>query len=779
MRPISSFPWLTALIVVVTVAARSGATAVVDPAPRSPASPAATQPSAHPISADPITRPTREQIDEAANKAIAYLSAHQLNGIWDPPAPDGTPQSLAVTSLVFQSVLGSFQNRDDKLLSASLALLDSSKPSDTFTAGTRVVIAASPAFGRRDKYRFQTDEFVDAALRMNAGDAGLFGPVLTDRNSDRISSYYGVAGLLGCEQVGREIPAKFWSRAETALRKSQAAEGTWSRHPGEAAGSDVDFRTVAAAYLSLHIAADHRDPKASAECSGNFIDKGADLAMAWLDAHAAEAISAITSGKLSDPCESAVWVKRVGEASAARRLGGRVWLAEIGSWLLQAQREDGSWGGSVTETAYALQFLSRCKIPVAFNKLAYPPGANGAAWNQRPHDMFNMADRVGFNLCSMPVAYQIVTADSATEDICSAPILFISGNAPIEFTDAQVSRLRTYVERGGLIVGNADCGSAQFSTGFTALGAKLLPNYQFAELSANSAIFTDEQYTALRWKRKQRVVGLSNGVRQLMLLIPEADPSRAWETRATQARPEAFELINNIYVYSIGKKGIREGTPKIDPLGEPDGRSPSGVKPIRIARIEIGDNWNPEPAAWPRLAAILRAEHHADLKVESIKPGAGGFTGFHIAHLTGTTHFQFTEEQRKELREFVGHGGTVVIDAAGGSADFADGAAIELKTIFGEKAAAELERPIPIDHALYSGWKLESRLFRSFARRKLDGETKSPRIRGITVGDRIAVFFSREDLTAGLAGTTSDGILGYEPDAATKLMEQIIHYCAR
>ncbi|HWE95895.1 MAG TPA: DUF4159 domain-containing protein [Tepidisphaeraceae bacterium] len=779
MRPISSFPSLASLMLVVTVAAMSGATPVVDPAPRSPASPAATQPSAHPISADPITRPTREQIDAAANKAIAYLSAHQENGVWDPPAPDGTPQSLAVTSLVFQSLLGNFLGKEDQLLSGPLALLDSSKPTDTFTAGTRAAIAASPAFGRRDKYRFQTDAFVEAALRMNAGDAGLFGPALTDRNSDRISGYYGMAGLLGCEEVGCEIPAEFWSKTEAALRKSQPADGAWSLHPGEAAGSEVDFRTVAAAYLSLHIAADHRDPKASAECNGNFIDKNADLAMAWLDAHAAATISAITSGKLSDPCEMAVWVKRVGEASAARRLGGKVWLAEIGSWLLRAQREDGSWGGSITETAYSLQFLSRCEIPIAFNKLAYPAGANGAAWNQRPHDMFNLADRVGYNLCSTLVAYQIVTADSAIEDLCSAPVLFISGNAPIEFTDAQVARLRTYVERGGLIVGNSDCGSAQFSRGFKALGAKLFPNYQFAELSANSAIFTDEQYIALRWKRKQRVVGLSNGVRQLMLLIPDDDPSRAWETRATQTRHEAFELITDIYLYSIEKRWMRDEERQYEALSNPDRKTAAGAKPIKIARIAIGDNWNPEPAAWPRLAAILRAEQHVDLKVEAIKPGAGGFTGFHIAHLTGTTHFQFTEDQRKELREFVAHGGTLIIDAAGGSADFAESAQTELKTLFGEKAAAELERPIPIGHALYSGWKLESRLFRSFARRKLDGETKSPRIRGITVGDRIAVFFSREDLTAGLAGTTSDGILGYEPDAATKLMEQIIRYSAR
>ena len=51
-----------------------------------------------------------------------------------------------------------------------------------------------------------------------------------------------------------------------------------------------------------------------------------------------------------------------------------------------------------------------------------------------------------------------------------------------------------------------------------------------------------------------------------------------------------------------------------------------------------------------------------------------------------------------------------------------------------------------------------------------------PRIRGIKVGDRIGVFFSAEDISAGLVGEPVDGIVGYDPDSATALMEHMILY---
>ena len=46
------------------------------------------------------------------------------------------------------------------------------------------------------------------------------------------------------------------------------------------------------------------------------------------------------------------------------------------------------------------------------------------------------------------------------------------------------------------------------------------------------------------------------------------------------------------------------------------------------------------------------------------------------------------------------------------------------------------------------------------------------------MGDRVAVFFSREDLSAGLVGNDVDGILGYTPDTATAIMRNVLLYAA-
>ena len=43
----------------------------------------------------------------------------------------------------------------------------------------------------------------------------------------------------------------------------------------------------------------------------------------------------------------------------------------------------------------------------------------------------------------------------------------------------------------------------------------------------------------------------------------------------------------------------------------------------------------------------------------------------------------------------------------------------------------------------------------------------------------MAVFFSPEDLTAGLVGQPTDGILGYDPATATDIMRNIVVYAAK
>jgi hypothetical protein len=148
-------------------------------------------------------------------------------------------------------------------------------------------------------------------------------------------------------------------------------------------------------------------------------------------------------------------------------------------------------------------------------------------------------------------------------------------------------------------------------------------------------------------------------------------------------------------------------------------------------------------------------------------------------HLTGTTAFTLTPAERRSLVEFTVHGGTLVIDSAGGSSQFADSAEKELAIMFGDGAAKPLAC-LPPGSLLYT-WPdapIGSVRYRRFARRCIQSNLRVPRIEGIESRGRYVVFFSREDLSAGLVGEQVDGIVGYDPNSATALVRNMILYSA-
>ena len=63
--------------------------------------------------------------------------------------------------------------------------------------------------------------------------------------------------------------------------------------------------------------------------------------------------------------------------------------------------------------------------------------------------------------------------------------------------------------------------------------------------------------------------------------------------------------------------------------------------------------------------------------------------------------------------------------------------------------------------------------YRTFARQKI-GAIKGPQLRGVTINGRLAIIYSREDLSVGLVGQSVDGIVGYDPATATRLMANIL-----
>ena len=117
----------------------------------------------------------------------------------------------------------------------------------------------------------------------------------------------------------------------------------------------------------------------------------------------------------------------------------------------------------------------------------------------------------------------------------------------------------------------------------------------------------------------------------------------------------------------------------------------------------------------------------------------------------------------------------MIVDACGGSADFLGAVDQELAKMFpGAKSAV-----LPPDNAVYQtgAVKIGEVAYRPFAQRVV-GKMRAPRVKGLDVGGRTAVYVSAEDLSTGLVGMSIDGIYGYSPDSSTNLMRTLVSVAA-
>ena len=350
-------------------------------------------------------------------------------------------------------------------------------------------------------------------------------------------------------------------------------------------------------------------------------------------------------------------------------------------YLVRSQKEDGSWEsdrGVIPDTSFGLLFLSRGRAPLLMNKLQYSVTDKkeelADAWNERPRDLANLAQWMGTQL-ETSFNWQVMDLSTPPDEMHNAPILYISGSKLLSFSEDEKKLLRTYCERGGLILANADCGLPAFAQSFTKLGEELFPKYKFQQVSNNDLIW-HEQYS--QWRLKPKVMELTNGVRKLMVLIPEADPARAWQGRQVKTREIMYQLAANIYLYAIDLKNAR---PKDDTYLASIKPTTQPAKAVSIARVDAGESPDPEPGGWAQFAAVMMNRYHVKIDTHFLK--TSNLDSVKIAHLTGTGKLTLTDQQRLELKAFVQRGGTLIIDAAGGSSIFADSADSELETMFG------------------------------------------------------------------------------------------------
>jgi hypothetical protein len=729
-----------------------------------------------------------EQVQFAIDRARAFLySQRNSDGNWeDSPKPlsDKTPYDPAggqwggLSALATYSLLAAGESPRDPRLVAAIRFLETADVRGIYALGLRAQIWGYLPMSPLVHAAIERDGRL--LLRTTPTPAGMYGYLSgaapdPQHIYDHSVSQYGVLGMWALQEAGLEVPDQYWAAVDAAWRRDQLADGAWSYYAQPNGEYPATVTLTAAGVASLYLTDDDLRGAAGLECQDDLGDADIERGLAWIGGHFDSVFDSPNR-----PCYALYGIERIGAASGRQSFGADRWFDKGADFLVRAQNaETGAWDekdGAVADTALGLLFLARGRAPVVMNKLNYStPGAT-AAWDRRPRDLAHLTRWISNTIeARRALNWQIVDIDGNPDDWHDAPILFICGSQALRLSPDQEAKLARFVQDGGLILFNSDCGrSDAFEQSVRDLGRRLF-HAEFRPLPANHPIYTNEEFYRRQWAQPPEVLGLSNGARELMIMVPDADLSAAWQVNAQLLHPEAFQLGADIFLYAMDKENLRFKGQSYLVKADPNIAT---SRTIKLARLNYGLGWDPEPGGWRRMAAVMHNRDGVDLDVTAVQLGDGSLAGggFNVAHMTGSAAFTMSAAAREEIRRFVGGGGTLIVDAAGGSRAFADSARAQLTEIFGDQAR-QLATPMHIENPFYSSGsdKMRGRdiAYRPFARHVLS-EVRQPRLRGLFLNSRLCVYFSAEDISVGLGGEPIDGIVGYQPSVATKLMERMI-----
>jgi hypothetical protein len=568
---------------------------------------------------------------------------------------------------------------------------------------------------------------------------------------DNSNSQYGALGAWAAAEAGFAVPISYWNDVDSHWKAAQAVSGGWGYAPND---PNATLSMTSAGLTMLFVARDQ--PLANSVLPQAYmpLSKQIERALEWLD-------ESDHSIKVAGHRGYTLYgLERAGLASGYKYFGAHDWYRELAGKLLTEQGENGGWNGDdgpVAETAFALLFLSRGRNPVFIAKLKFD-----GAWDNRPRDASVFTRYASYQL-ERPVNWEVADIARDFWQWSDASALLITSNRAPEFGMQEIDRLRGYVQSGGMILLNTEQQSEEFDRFAADLARTLFPDYPFETVPLNHPIYSSVFKTA----EKLPLKGVSNGAR-LLLVHSSTDLPRFWQTRPARSQRASSEMGMNIVLYASGRRDLRNRL--VSNYVAKPAAAPIGVVPV--ARLQYAGNWNPEPMAWTRMSNLLQTQTGVALDPAATSIEQLDFLKTPIASLTGTAAIELSDLQIQAIRSFVMRGGTLLIDACGGSREFAD--SIEsrsLPRLFPQIRAI----PLAVEQGILSEDSEHGMLDLTEPRLRADAaENASARAQMLIVNAGAGrIVFSRLDLTCGLAGASALGIAGYQPQYCSDFVRNL------
>ena len=595
---------------------------------------------------------------------------------------------------------------------------------------------------------------------------------------DFSNTQMAILALREAALAGAEIPNIIWQRAQNLYWEGQRRNGGWGY---TVKGSDTRGSMTAAGLASIFITMDNLNLASGCPCrggrsasTGGEFDRRVDAALGWLEKNFTPAKN---PGHPRNR-HQLYWlysVERVGIAAGYKYFGKHNWFQE-GATLLVKEQKGGHWtghAGTIPETCFATLFLYKGRAPILFNKLEFD-----GIWNAHRRDIANVTQFCE-KMKEQLFQWQIVSLRAPVEELHDAPVLYITAESIPEFSDAHKKKFRAFTDTGGTILLEASCGNAQVKTWARAFFKEVWPEWDLKPLGPDHGSFTDPYPL----QRRPEILGLHDGMRTFLFYSMD-DISCPWQMRAFARGDYLFKWGINLHAYATDHGPLRAKLQERLPQ-EKDrytaNVSAGGKRSVQIVRVKYdapawmaGRNYG----AWNTVKQYAQKKAGVNVSVKEAGTAPGGLGNADVAYLIGRGEAPLKPDEKQALKAYLGKGGFLWAEAAGGDAEFAR-AMLSLAADLG-LTIKRIPQTEPIISGRFPGGAKGYSLFsgvqfkRALRVRRL-GQAHAE-LMGFYNGNKLVGIFSPIDIVFSTTGYDAYDNRGYDTQDAKAIATNILVY---
>jgi hypothetical protein len=763
-----------------------------------------------------------EQVRKAIDRGKDYLLTQQRNdGSW----PETIGQSGGTSALCTLALLNAGVELGDERMQKALNYLRRIGPERTYVVALQTMVLARAEPERDRGLILRNVKWLEKTQISEGPFKGAWTYPGMGTGGDNSNSQFALLALHEAERVGVVANDQTWRLAKKYWEQCQNDDGSWGYIQKELAPHTGSM--TCAGITSLVIAAD-KVLQGDALVSGNRIEccgareshdtNRIERAIQWLGQH-----YSVTH----NPGIGSTWMlyymyglERAGRLTARRFLPlpprpgqpSRVdWYRQGAERLIATQDSlSGFWTevgvretNHLVGTSFALLFLSKGRWPVLLGKLQHD-GTDD--WNRHHSDVGNLTRYVETRW-RRDLTWQVIELRLASvDDLIQTPVVYFCGSrSPLPDEPAPrkelAQKLRAYLDRGGFLLAEADCGSTGFDRGFRELMQAVFPEpeYKLRLLDSEHPIWYAEE--KIDPKQLRPLWGIEFGCRTSVVYAPPdplGDPrpslSCLWELsrpgRGTKYNPAvqvqidaALSLGINVLAYATNRElKTKEDFFRPATAARPGDRIERGR--LDVANLRHPGGCNVAPLALTNLmdAAGRELKIRTHVRPELLDITDGALFDYHLVFMHGRTAFRLTDGERRQLKLYLERGGILLADSICASRAFSESFRREMAAILPDRKLERIPAGDPLLSTAYGGFDL-----RTVARR--DPETAAPGkplaaavrqvppdLEGIKLGDRWGVVFSQYDLSCALEQQNSLECRGYTREDAARIGLNVVLY---